>query len=85
MYSNTCLSIIHDKKNPDYENEKIVLVECDQNNIYTHIEYWKKRLIFGSYCMQPGEKNDEIFLTKCIGEDQSSKQLQEYALREVDK
>ncbi|OII74974.1 UDP-N-acetyl-D-galactosamine:polypeptide N-acetylgalactosaminyltransferase [Cryptosporidium ubiquitum] len=84
MYSNTCLSIVHNKKDPDYENKKIVLVECDQNNIYTHIEYWKKRLIFGSYCIQPKEKNAEMYLTKCIGEDHNSKQLQEYFLKELE-
>ncbi|KAL5367730.1 UDP-N-acetylgalactosamine: polypeptide N-acetylgalactosaminyltransferase [Cryptosporidium parvum] len=84
IYSNTCLSVVHDIKDPEPENKKIVLVECDQNNIFTHIEYWKKRFIFGSYCFQPGGGGDEIYLTKCLGENQNSKQLQ-YFFNESEK
>ncbi|KAJ1608077.1 UDP-N-acetylgalactosamine: polypeptide N-acetylgalactosaminyltransferase [Cryptosporidium canis] len=84
LYSNTCLSVEYDKTDPSYENKKVVLVECNVNNIYTHIEYWKRRLVFGSYCMQPGEQSTEVFISKCISEDNNSKTLQEYSIRALD-
>ncbi|KAF7455905.1 Glycosyl transferase family 2 family protein [Cryptosporidium felis] len=84
IFSNRCMEVAFRRNDHELENREIIFGECDQNNLYTHFEYWKNRITFGSYCIQASAESSDLFLRYCLSEDDKLRHLQEYKYEKLE-